>query len=98
MTTTPNPPDQAPACRPNSSVSATFCTALAARHPPGDRRHRLARALCQTSTELDIGYERAQQAGRDLQALRGRLAEGPGETDAYALRAGGCDARRAGAR
>jgi hypothetical protein len=34
---------------------------------------RLARALCQTATELDAAYARAQEAGREL---RGRLATG----------------------
>ncbi|WP_435208529.1 hypothetical protein [Streptomyces sp. bgisy034] len=57
-------------------------TALAVRHPPGDRLHRLARALCQTATELDSGYWRAQQAGHQLRALRSRSASSPDETDA----------------
>ncbi|MBT2675215.1 hypothetical protein J7E95_31315 [Streptomyces sp. ISL-14] len=57
-------------------------SALAVRHPPGDRLHRLARALCQTATELDTGYRRAHQAGHQLRALRSRLASDPDETDA----------------
>ncbi|GAA2657565.1 hypothetical protein [Streptomyces vastus] len=51
-------------------------TMLTARHPPGDPLHRLARALCQTATDLDAAYAQAQQAGRELRALRGRLATG----------------------
>ncbi|MEV0488839.1 hypothetical protein [Streptomyces atratus] len=46
---------------------------LTARHPPGEREHRLARALIQTAAELDTVYEQAQQAGRELRILRGEL-------------------------
>ncbi|MFC7306797.1 hypothetical protein ACFQVC_21515 [Streptomyces monticola] len=55
--------------------------ALADRHPPGDRLHRLARALRQTAAELDGHYAASLQLQERLERLRcgptnpGRLAE-----------------------
>jgi len=45
-------------------------------HPPGGRLYRLVRALCQTASDLDAAYARAQQAGRELHDLRDRPAAG----------------------
>ncbi|KUO19164.1 hypothetical protein [Streptomyces dysideae] len=82
MTTPPNAPGPGTRLLAEQLGLGEPLTALAVRHPPGDRLHRLARALCQTATELDTGYWRAQQVGRQLRALRGRLASGPDGTDA----------------
>ncbi|MFE7277503.1 hypothetical protein [Streptomyces sp. NPDC057623] len=82
MTTTPNAPGPGTRLLAEHLGLGEPLTALAVRHPPGDCLHRLARALCQTATELDTGYWRAQQAGRQLRALRRRPASNPDETDA----------------
>jgi hypothetical protein len=82
MTTPPNAPGPGTRLLAEQLGLGDPLTALAVRHPPGDRLHRPARALRQTSTELDTGYGRAQQAGRRVRALRGRLAAGPDETEA----------------
>jgi hypothetical protein len=62
--------------------SADPCALLADRHPPGSRLHRLARALGQCAGELDADFARAQQAGRELAALRRPDASSPGEVAA----------------
>ncbi|MBT2418071.1 hypothetical protein J7F01_08565 [Streptomyces sp. ISL-22] len=82
MTTTPHAPGPGTRLLAEQLGLGDPLTALAVRHPPRDRLHRLARALCQTATELDIGYRRAQQAGHQLRALRSRLTPGPNDTDA----------------
>ncbi|MFF4501600.1 hypothetical protein [Streptomyces sp. NPDC001401] len=82
MTAAPNPPGPGTSLLAEQLGLGDPLSALTARHPPGDRLHRLARALCQTAAELDTGYGRAQQTGGELRALRGRLAAGSDETDA----------------
>ncbi|MBC9719373.1 hypothetical protein H9Y04_43375 [Streptomyces sp. TRM66268-LWL] len=48
-------------------------TELAARHPPGDRAHRLVSALLRTAAELDDAYRDARQAGTLLRERRSRI-------------------------
>ncbi|MEU6142383.1 hypothetical protein ABZ848_18670 [Streptomyces sp. NPDC047081] len=82
MTSAPNPPGPGTRLLADQLALGDPLTVLTARHPPGDRLHRLARALCQTAGELDTAYGRVQQAGRELRALRGRLVGDPEEIDA----------------
>lgn len=82
MTTTPNASGPGTRLLAEQLGLGDPLTALAVRHAPGEHLYRLARALCQTASELDAAYAWAQQTGRELRNLRGRHAAGTEELDA----------------
>ncbi|WP_199550361.1 hypothetical protein [Streptomyces sp. N35] len=58
---------------------------LAARHLPGDRAYRLARALSRTAAELDDAYCLAQRAGGRLREDRAVIDDAAGRSAGVAI-------------
>ncbi|MER5541010.1 hypothetical protein ACWD4N_15705 [Streptomyces sp. NPDC002586] len=69
MTATLNPPGPGTHLLAEQLGLCDPVSALAERHPPGDRLRRVAHALRQSATELDAAYALAREAGRELRTL-----------------------------